>query len=102
MLSFPAIFGIFFMGHAMLSMQHFRSMSQATGSSASPPIDIIIECLVGMMCCIWAILQSSGKFMKIKAAPYAAKRTYESLSYRPNFAIFNHRGRTLAESKKSS
>ncbi|GAB5355455.1 hypothetical protein AAMO2058_000207000 [Amorphochlora amoebiformis] len=88
-----AVAGVVLMLHSMISMQQFRAWAKATESADSPPLDIIIECLAGMCLLIAAVFARSGNLMTIKSAPYAAKRPYDALSYRPNFILFNHRGK---------
>eukprot|EP00466_Bigelowiella_natans_P017049 jgi/Bigna1/65589/fgenesh1_kg.117_\ len=89
--TFQAGIGAVLMIHSLVSMQHFKEFAMATESRESPPLDIILECLLGMSLCIIAVVTRAGNFMTNKAAPYSAKKTFDSLSYRKNFAIFNHR-----------
>ncbi|CAG2170779.1 unnamed protein product [Oppiella nova] len=59
-----------------------------------PPEDIVIQCVVSLLVTIAAIVSLNTKhFREIHALDDLKEKTIDSINNRPNFYIFNHRGR---------
>ena len=56
------------------------------------PIQIVLECLLASLLCIFGVVSVTGKFRDIKLTTELNSRTFETISNRPGFVIFNHRG----------
>ncbi|OMO72476.1 Magnesium transporter [Corchorus capsularis] len=58
-----------------------------------PPIDVVLELVLGFIFCIWAALTVFGKFLSIH--PDSEENRIVSLSANLDFMIFNHRARAF-------
>ena len=56
------------------------------------PMQIVLECLLASLLCIFGMVSVTGKFKDIKLTMELNSRTFETVSNRPGFMIFNHRG----------
>ncbi|KXJ25135.1 membrane magnesium transporter 1 [Exaiptasia diaphana] len=61
----------------------------------SLPVDIFIQCLLGMLFGCVGVVLVAGEFKEIRAAAEMASKSWESLGNRPSFYTFNHRGKKL-------
>ena len=55
-------------------------------------VQIILECLLASLLCIFGVVSVTGKFRDIKLTTELNSRTFETVSNRPGYMIFNHRG----------
>ena len=52
----------------------------------------MLECLLASLLCMLGVVRVTGKFKDIKLTTELNSRTFETVSNRPSFMTFNHRG----------
>ncbi|CAN1135548.1 Membrane magnesium transporter [Linum perenne] len=88
------VIGVLILGHAVYSTIQYRGLLKIMEEEFSgPPMDVMLELLVGLLLCIWAALAVPGKFLAIH--PHSDENRVVSLPENVDFMIFNHRGRVL-------
>ncbi|CAI0547333.1 unnamed protein product [Linum tenue] len=89
------VIGVLILGHAAYSTIQYRSLLKIMEEEFSgPPLDVVLELLVGLLCCMWAALTVPGKFLSVH--PHSDENRVVSLPENVDFMIFNHRGRAFS------
>jgi hypothetical protein len=92
-------FGLITLAHSAYSAAQHRTYLRLTEQDfTSLPVDILLQCLGGLVITCYGIVRVVGKFKEINAASELEKRSWETLSNRPAFYCFNHRGKSLYSS----
>mmetsp|Transcript_13446 Transcript_13446/g.15102 ORF Transcript_13446/g.15102 Transcript_13446/m.15102 type:complete len:107 (-) Transcript_13446:9-329(-) len=95
--------GLVLMLYAAYSMLEFRHYVKATGKHDHPvPWDIVVQVLLALLVCMYGAVTAAGKYKQILAAPGLATRSWDSLTYSPDFAVYNHRAKALAQIRHPS
>ncbi len=93
---FFVIVGLMALAHAGYSATQHRSYLRLTEQEFTTlPLDILIQSLVGLIITCYGIVRVVGEFREIKAVAEQEKKSWETLSNRPTFYTFNHRGTSL-------
>ncbi|KAI5665270.1 hypothetical protein M9H77_24593 [Catharanthus roseus] len=88
------VLGVLIFFHAAYSTVQYRALLKITEEEFSgPPMNVVIELLVGFVLCMWAGLTVPGKFLSI--LPYSEENRVVALPANTDFMIFNHRGKAL-------
>lgn len=88
--------GLLALAHAAYSAAQHRAYLRLTEQEFTAlPIDILIQSIVGLVLVCFGIVRVVGIFREIKASAEIEKRNWESLSNRPAFYTFAHRGKFL-------
>ncbi|KAG7607954.1 unnamed protein product [Arabidopsis thaliana] len=86
------VFGVLILSHAAYSTIQYRGLLKIMEEEFSrPPINVILELIIGLALCMWAALTFPGKFLSIH--PDSDENRAVSLPDNSDFMIFNHRGR---------
>ncbi|CAI0432496.1 unnamed protein product [Linum tenue] len=89
------VIGVLILGHAAYSTIQYRSLLKITEEEFSgPPMEVVLELLVGLLFCMWAALTVPGKFLSVH--PHSDENRVVSLPENVDFMIFNHRGRAFS------
>lgn len=91
------IVGLISLLHAAYSAAQHRSYLRLVEQEFNGflPFDIVIQGLASFIITIMGIVKVCGDFKEIKALDDLKAKNIDSLANRPNFYIFNHRGRLL-------
>uniref|UniRef100_A0ACD5Y0G9 Uncharacterized protein n=1 Tax=Avena sativa TaxID=4498 RepID=A0ACD5Y0G9_AVESA len=82
------------LAHAAYATIQYRAVLKITEEEFShPPVDVIIQLLVGLALCMWAGVSVPAKFLSV--LPHSEENRIVSLPANLDFMIFNHRGRAL-------
>ncbi|KAE9465454.1 hypothetical protein RHGRI_007208 [Rhododendron griersonianum] len=88
------VLGVLILSHAAYSTIQYRSLLKITEEEFSgPPINVVVELLLGLVFCIWAALTVPGQFRSI--LPHSEENRVVSLPANLDFMIFNHRGKAF-------
>ncbi|XP_068638332.1 membrane magnesium transporter [Aristolochia californica] len=88
------LFGCLFLAHAAYATIQYRGVLKILEEEFSgPPINVVVELLVGLGLCTWAALTVPGNFLSI--LPDSEENRLVSLPANLDFMIFNHRGRAF-------
>ncbi|XP_062166577.1 membrane magnesium transporter-like [Alnus glutinosa] len=88
------VFGALILAHAAYSTIQYRGLSKITEDEFSgPPLNVVVELLLGLVFCMWAALTVPGKFLSIQ--PHSEENRIVSLPANLDFMIFNHRGKVF-------
>ncbi|ETO05194.1 hypothetical protein RFI_32204 [Reticulomyxa filosa] len=88
----------------MLQFKHFVSIhTEASGASGAQsdntfskvPMDIIAECLVGLLLILLSVAQLNGNFKEIVNPPQSNVRLFDQLFYSEDFATLQQRKHPL-------
>ncbi|CAI0432629.1 unnamed protein product [Linum tenue] len=75
------VIGVLILGHAAYSTIQYRSLLKITEEEFSgPPMEVVLELLVGLLFCMWAALTVPGKFLSVH--PHSDENRYVSLCVR--------------------
>jgi hypothetical protein len=86
------VFGVLILSHAAYSTIQYRGLLKIMEEEFSrPPINVILELIIGLALCMWAALTFPGKFLSIH--PDSDENRAVFLPDNSDFMIFNHRGR---------
>ncbi|CBY21646.1 unnamed protein product [Oikopleura dioica] len=81
-----AFLGAILMAHAAISVGQFRGIMKERGDAdASIPLDIIIECLVGMVLASFGYIIGLNPYEDISSDSSLSSKPIEALLYRPGF-----------------
>ncbi|KDP29151.1 hypothetical protein JCGZ_16540 [Jatropha curcas] len=87
-------FGVLILGHATYSTIQYRGLLKIMEEEFSgPPMNVVVELLLGLVFCFWAALTVPGKFRSIH--PYSDENRIVSLPANMDFMVFNHRGKVF-------
>eukprot|EP00268_Persea_americana_P058721 TRINITY_DN7134_c0_g4_i1.p1 TRINITY_DN7134_c0_g4~~TRINITY_DN7134_c0_g4_i1.p1 ORF type:complete len:103 (+),score=21.42 TRINITY_DN7134_c0_g4_i1:401-709(+) len=88
------VFGGLLLSHAAYATVQYRGMLMIVEEEFSrPPMNIVMELVLGLALCIWAALTVPGKFLSI--LPHSDENRLVSLPANLDFMIFNHRGKVF-------
>ncbi|KAM9954422.1 hypothetical protein ACTFIW_003964 [Dictyostelium discoideum] len=91
------VIGISIFLHTVYSaLQHRKYLRLTDQPFEGVPFDIVVECIISLFLFAWGIINSQF-LIPIKASTHLAKKSFDSYDYRPNFTVFNHRGKYLNE-----
>ncbi|ELU18730.1 hypothetical protein CAPTEDRAFT_184671 [Capitella teleta] len=89
-------FGLISLAHSAYSAAQHRAYLRLTEQSfTSLPLDVLVQCFVSFVLTCYGIVRVVGKFKEINSATELEKRSWETMSNRPAFYCFNHRGKSL-------
>jgi len=95
--------GLLILIHSTISAIQYRRYLRGIGEHfTSLPIDIVLEVLVAFALSAWGSVLISGTFRPIKVTSSLSKFTTDMLNSRPDFMLFNHRGRGIESSSRTS
>ncbi|KAJ9181550.1 hypothetical protein P3X46_009671 [Hevea brasiliensis] len=87
-------FGVLILAHAAYSTIQYRGLLKIMEEEFSgPPMNVVVELLVGLVLCMWAALTVPGKFLSIH--PHSDENRIVSLPANMDFMVFNHRGKVF-------
>ena len=90
-LLFVAIATLF---HAAYSVAEWRSLTRS--SDGLPiPLDITVQTCFGLFLAMVSVLYIAGEFREIRASVELSAKSWETMSNRPSFYVYNHRGKSL-------
>ncbi|XP_077224698.1 membrane magnesium transporter-like [Tasmannia lanceolata] len=88
------LFGSLLLAHSAYSTIQYRGMVKIVEEEFSgPPMNVLMELVLGLGFCVWAALSVPGKFLSIQ--PYSEENRLVSLPPNLDFMIFNHRGKVF-------
>ncbi|XP_057478765.1 membrane magnesium transporter-like [Actinidia eriantha] len=88
------VLGVLILSHAAYSTIQYRSLLKITEEEFSgPPMNVVVELILGLVFCMWAALSVPGKFFSI--LPHSEENRVVSLPANMDFVIFNHRGKAF-------
>jgi len=91
-LLFIAIITLF---HAAYSVAEWRSATRNT-EGLPIPLDITIQTLIGLGLAMLSVLNIAGDFKEIRASVEMSAKSWETVSNRPSFYVYNHRGKAFS------
>ena len=59
-------------------------------------MDITIQTLVGLGLAMLSVLNIAGDFKEIRASVEMSAKSWETVSNRPSFYVYNHRGKVFS------
>merc|ERR1711953_32940 len=78
--------GAILIAHAAISVGQFRSIIKERGEADTPiPMDIIIECLIGMVVASFGFIIGLNPYEDISSDSSLSAKPIEALLYRPGF-----------------
>ncbi|KAL9426779.1 hypothetical protein AB3S75_033544 [Citrus x aurantiifolia] len=88
------VLGVSILAHAAYSTVQYRGLLKIMEEEFSnPPMNMVIELLLGLVLCMWAALTVPGKFLSIH--PDSEENRMVSLPGNLDFMIFNHRAKVF-------
>ncbi|XP_057462847.1 membrane magnesium transporter-like [Actinidia eriantha] len=88
------VLGVVILSHAAYSTIQYRSLLKITEEEFSgPPMNVVVELILGLVFCMWAALSVPGKFLSI--LPHSEENRVVSLPANMDFMIFNHRAKAF-------
>ena len=60
------------------------------------PLDITIQTLIGLGLAMLSVLNIAGDFKEIRASVEMSAKSWETVSNRPSFYVYNHRGKAFS------
>ncbi|PSS04594.1 Membrane magnesium transporter like [Actinidia chinensis var. chinensis] len=88
------VLGVLILSHAAYSTIQYRSLLKITEEEFSgPPMNVVVELILGLVFCMWAALSVPGKFLSI--LPHSEENRVVSLPANMDFMIFNHRAKAF-------
>ncbi|KAF8396541.1 hypothetical protein HHK36_018165 [Tetracentron sinense] len=88
------VFGVVILAHAAYSTIQYRGLLKILEEEFSgPPVNVVVELLLGLGFCMCAALSVPGKFLSIH--PDSEENRIVSLPANLDFMIFNHRGKVF-------
>ncbi|XP_070539420.1 ER membrane protein complex subunit 5-like [Ptychodera flava] len=91
------VIGLLLLAHAAYSATQHRTYLRLTEQEfTSLPADIFLQCLVSLLLTTYGVVNVAGNFREIKASADLDNRSFETVSNRPSYHMFMHRGRVLS------
>lgn len=88
--------GLVLLMHAAVSTVQHRSFLSLEGDEfTSPPLDVLLELAVGFAVAAAGVFASMTPFLPIKTTAQLSEKSPDTVAARPEFVLFNHRGRVL-------
>ncbi|XP_062203377.1 membrane magnesium transporter-like [Phragmites australis] len=81
------------LAHAAYATIQYRAVLKITEEFSRPPMDVMMQLLLGLALCMWAGLAVPTKFLSV--LPHSEENRIVSLPANLDFMIFNHRGSAL-------
>ena len=91
--------------HAGVSVIHYKSLAKEAGVALEAdgvPMDGIVEALIGFALCLFGSILSAGKLKPIRNTDHVASKTMDMVNSRPEFEVFAHRGKALAQRRAAA
>ena len=91
--------------HAGLSVIHYKSLAKEAGvklEADAVPMDGVLEALIGFALCLFGSILSAGKLKPIRNTDHVASKTLDMVNSRPEFEVFSHRGKALAQRRAAA
>ncbi|XP_042519412.1 membrane magnesium transporter [Macadamia integrifolia] len=86
--------GLAILGHAAYSTIQYRGLLKILEEEFSgPPMNVVVELLLGLVFCMFAALSVPGEFLSI--LPDSDENRIVSLPDNLDFMVFNHRGKVF-------
>ena len=95
------IFALATLFHAAYSVAEWRSLTR-TSDGLPIPLDITVQTCFGLFLAMVSVLNIAGEFREIRASVELSAKNWETMSNRPSFYIYNHRGKSLHPDYDSS
>ncbi|XP_046564423.1 ER membrane protein complex subunit 5-like [Haliotis rubra] len=93
--------GLIALAHAAYSAAQHRTYLRLTEKEFTRlPIDILVQSIIGLLATGYGVVNVSGSFREIKASAELENKTWEMLSNRQAFYVFNHRGKALFQEEE--
>ena len=77
--------------HAGYSVVEWRSLPK-TSEGLPIPLDITVQTFFGLFLAMVSVLNIAGEFREIRASVELSAKSWETMSNRPSFYVYNHRG----------
>ncbi|KAL3531966.1 hypothetical protein ACH5RR_005487 [Cinchona calisaya] len=88
------VIGVLILSHAAYSTIQYRALLKITEEEFSgPPMNVVLELIIGLVLCMWAVLTVPGKFQSILL--HSDENRVVALPANLDFMIFNHRGKAI-------
>jgi len=81
--------------HGAYSVAEWRSVTRNT-EGLPIPLDITLQCLFGLVLAMLAVLNIAGDFKEIRASVEMSAKSFETVSNRQSFYVYNHRGKAFS------
>eukprot|EP00500_Bicosoecida_sp_ms1_P007042 CAMPEP_0203816440 /NCGR_PEP_ID=MMETSP0115-20131106/15076_1 /ASSEMBLY_ACC=CAM_ASM_000227 /TAXON_ID=33651 /ORGANISM="Bicosoecid sp, Strain ms1" /LENGTH=113 /DNA_ID=CAMNT_0050725345 /DNA_START=23 /DNA_END=364 /DNA_ORIENTATION=- len=93
--------GVLLFVHSGFSMSQYKALLAVAEDPDAPdiPIDVLIEVVLACAVTLVGVLFAVGRFQPIHVAD-ERERSLDVLDSRPDFALYNHRGRAFAALRK--
>lgn len=85
--------------HGAYSVTEWRSVTRNT-EGLPIPLDITLQCLFGLLLAMLSVLNIAGDFKEIRASVEMSAKSFETVSNRPSFYVYNHRGKAFSPFKR--
>lgn len=93
---FCVFVGLLAMAHAAYSAAQHRTYLRLTEQEfIGLPLDIMVQCFVGLLLTCYGVVHVAGSFREIRASAELDSKTWDMISNRQSFYSFNHRGKAL-------
>ncbi|XP_041378843.1 ER membrane protein complex subunit 5-like [Gigantopelta aegis] len=88
--------GLIALAHAAYSAAQHRTYIRLTEQEFTRlPLDILLQCILGLLLTSYGVVHITGYFKEIKASAELENKSWEMLGNRQAFYTFNHRGKAL-------
>ena len=77
--------------HAAYSVVEWRSLTR-TSEGLPIPLDITVQTCFGLFFAMVSVLNIAGEFREIRASVELSAKSWDTMSNRPSFYVYNHRG----------
>jgi len=95
---FCIFFGFLLLFHSGYSaVQHKTYLKLTEQPFVGLPHDITIECIIGTILCVIGGVLASESPQSIQVTNEFSKKTFDDINTRPDFIIFQHRGRSFLQ-----
>ncbi|CAG0916441.1 unnamed protein product [Notodromas monacha] len=84
--------GMLSMFHAAVSAAQHHTFLRLTEQEFHIPLDIIVQVLVSLVVTMISVTRVAGDFKEIRVSEELKERTWDSVTNRPAFYNFRHRG----------
>lgn len=97
---FCVTFGLIALAHAAYSAAQHRTYLRLTEQEFTTlPQDIFVQCIFGLIMTYYGVVHVAGAFKEIRASAELESKTWDMLSNRQSFFVFNHRGKSMFEER---
>jgi len=94
---FLVVVGLLSLLHSAYSAAQHRSYLRLVEQEFQGflPLDILLQTIVSLVVTMIGVVKVSGDFKEIRALDDVKYKNIDTISNRPSFYIFNHRGRLM-------